>query len=372
MSCLENPFVVAGYHGKTYFCDREIECETIINALRNGRNIVLSAPRKIGKTGLIHRVFDEMAGRNEDATIYIDIFSTQNMSDFVRMLATAVIGQLDTKPQKAWAQICRFMASLKPTLGFDALTGLPQVSVTVAEELKEQSLKDIFEYLRQSKRKCYIAIDEFQQIANYPEKGMEALLRSYIQFLPNVQFIFSGSRQHLLQEMFCSAKRPFYQSAQIISIAPIQQDTYYDFARSFFQKNGRQLPQEIFENIYQRFDGYTWYIQMLLNRLYARDRDIDIALIQEETAQIVAEYSYYYQQLQNTIPAYHAQLLRAIAAERCVTEITGGNFIQKYRLKAASSVRSALIKLLNLELVYKTSQGYIIYDRFMNEWLCGK
>ena len=369
MSRLENPFVVSGYQGKDYFCDREAETKTITEALRNGRNVVLSAPRKIGKTGLIHRIFDDLAGKGELATVYIDIFSTQNMSDFVRVLATAVIGQLDTKSQKVWTQVGRLFSSLKPTLGFDAMTGLPQVSVTVTEEQKEQSLKDVFEYLKQSQKPCCIAIDEFQQIAQYPEQGMEALLRSYIQFLPNVRFIFAGSRQHLLQEMFCSAKRPFYQSAQIVGIGPIGREAYYEFARAFFEKRKLKLPQAAFDSIYQRFDGYTWYIQVLLNRLYAENRDVDPAAVGDMTKQVVEEYTYYYQQLLTAIPAYHAQILRAIAAEHCVAEITSSAFITKYRLKAASSVRSALDKLLNLELVYKTEKGYIVYDRFMNEWL---
>lgn len=35
------------------------------------------------------------------------------------------------------------------------------------------------------------------------------LLRSYIQFLPNVYFIFAGSKQQMMTDMFLSAKRPF-------------------------------------------------------------------------------------------------------------------------------------------------------------------
>ena len=86
-------------------------------------------------------------------------------------------------------------------------------------------------------------------------------------------------------------------------------------------------------------------------------------------AQIILEYNYFYQQLIATIPPYHAHLLRAIANENCVKEITSGKFITKYELKAASSVKTALLKLQNLELVYKTDNGYIVYDLFLNEWL---
>lgn len=369
MNTLENPFVVTGYCGKKYFCDRELESTMILDALRNQRNVVLSAPRKMGKTGLIHQVFEMVKSDKNLTTIYLDIFSTQCLADFVRLFASAVIGKLDTGSQKAISQIGKFFSGLKPTFGIDTLTGLPQVSVTVTEEQKESSLKDVFEYLKQSQKECFIAIDEFQQIATYPEKGVEALLRSYIQFLPNVHFIFAGSKQHLLQEMFCSAKRPFYQSAQIVSISQINNEIYYKFAQSFFEKRNRTLPKDVFMDLYEKFDGYTWYLQLVLNRLYSVNEDITKEKVGLMISQIITEYTYFYQQMLTTIPAYYSHLLRAIAEENCVTEITSGNFIAKYRLKAASSVRSALDKLLLLELVYKTDNGYIVYDRFMNEWL---
>ena len=61
--------------------------------------------------------------------------------------------------------------------------------------------------------------------------------------------------------------------------------------------------------------------------------------------------------------------MKAIAKERMVTEINAGAFIAKYRLKAASSVNTALRTLLKKEMVYKSDNGYTIYDRFMAIWL---
>ena len=34
-------------------------------------------------------------------------------------------------------------------------------------------LKEIIDYLGSSEKRCYIAIDEFQQIAEYPKKGVK-------------------------------------------------------------------------------------------------------------------------------------------------------------------------------------------------------
>lgn len=365
-----NPFLIAGYHSPEFFCDRKAESSTILEALYNGRNITLIAPRRMGKTGLIHHVFYQLKEQKSDVvTLYMDIYSTQSLGDFVRLFANTVLGQLDSVPQKALNRIGQFIRSCRPVFTFDEITGTPKVTVDVSPTEEESTLKEIFDYLGSSEKRCYIAIDEFQQIAEYPEKGVEALLRSYIQFLPNVNFIFAGGKQHVMQEMFTSSKRPFYQSTQLLTIGTVNRDEYADFAMAHFAKNNLQLPREVFDAIYDKFDGHTWYIQNLLNRLYGYNRDVEMASITYAMEQIVAEQSYSYADLLKAYPAGHVRLLKAIAQEGCVKEVLAGNFISKHKLRAASSVSSALKKLVANELVYQTTDGYIIYDRFMGEWL---
>ena len=204
-----NPFLISGYYSPDYFCDRERETATMIDALYNGRNLTLIAPRRMGKTGLIKHVFYRLQERQPDTvTLYMDIYSTQNLGDFIRLFANTVLGRLDTVPQKALSRVAQFIKSCRPVFTFDELTGLPKATIDIAPASEETTLKEIFDYLQSADKRCYIAIDEFQQIAEYPEKGVEALLRSYIQFLPNVNFIFAGSKQHVMQEMFRFIKVP--------------------------------------------------------------------------------------------------------------------------------------------------------------------
>ena len=130
-----------------------------------------------------------------------------------------------------------------------------------------------------------------------------------------------------------------------------------------------KLPQEVFNKIYEKYEGHTWYVQCLLNRLYGYDRDVDMELISYATEQILAEYSYIYADLLKAYSSGQVRLLKAIAKEGCVKEVLAGDFISTYGLRAASSVSAAMKKLLENELVYQTADGYIIYDRFMGEWL---
>ena len=365
-----NPFLIVGYHSPEFFCDRETETATILDALKNGRNITLIAPRRMGKTGLICNAFHHLKEQKSDiVTLYMDIYSTQSIGDFVRLFANTVLGKLDAAPQKALNRISQFIHSCRPVFTFDELTGVPKVTIDVAPQDEKRTLKEIFDYLSSSQRHCCIAIDEFQQIAEYPEKGIEALLRSYIQFLPNVNFIFAGSKQHLMQEMFTSSKRPFYQSTQLINIGSIDRETYADFAIGLFAKCSKLLPRDVFYAIYEMYDGHTWYIQYLLNRLYGYNQDVDMVMVSDAMEQIVSEQSYSYQTLLKSYSAGQVRLLKAIAREGCVKEILAGDFISRNRLRAASSVSASLKRLQDNELVYLTPQGYIIYDRFMREWL---
>lgn len=365
-----NPFLISGYHSPEFFCDRVSETNNILNALYNGRNVTLIAPRRMGKTGLIRHAFYHSKLQNpEITTLYMDIFSTQSLKDFVNLFANTVLGQLDSTPQKALNRIGQIIRSCRPSITFDAISGSPKVAIEIAPMQEENTLKEIFEYLATSQKRCYIAIDEFQQITEYSEKGVEALLRSYVQFLPNVNFIFAGSKKHVMQEMFTSSKRPFYQSTQILSIDTISQEEYSNFAIEKFSLHNTNLPKEVFDFIYEKYDGHTWYIQYILNRLYSYNCDIDMQMISIAIKEIISEFSYAYIDLMRAYSQGNINLMRAIASEGCVKEILAGNFIKKHDLKAASSVNSSLKKLIDKELVYLSNKGYIIYDRFMGEWL---
>ena len=247
---------------------------------------------------------------------------------------------------------------------------MPTVTLDFVPAHAEQTLKEVLDYMAASKKHCYLAIDEFQQITEYPEKGVEALLRSHIQFMPNVHFIFSGSKKHIMEEMFSSAKRPFYQSTQIIVLKEIPLEHYYSFAHSFFAKEKRELPLETFSYLYQLENGHTWYIQSILNRLYEKKiSPINNRLVDSCINDILDEQETIYQSNLTLLTNNQVDLLKAIATEGCIKSINANDFIKRHHLKTPSSVNVALKSLLNKELIYNTPDGYIVYDRFFGKWL---
>lgn len=362
-----NPFLDHGYISPEYFCDRKTETEKLISALHNGRNVTLMSPRRIGKTGLIKNVFYHIHhDEPKSFCVYADIFSTRNQQNLINVLGQAIFAETKTPLDKA----ITILSQCRPVVGVDQFSGTPTLSFDVQPQMAEQNIRQLFEYLGGLKQECYIAIDEFQQISRYPEQGTEALLRSYIQFLPNVHFIFAGSRQHLMTEMFLSAQRPFYQSTQMMNLDVINEASYYDFVNKFFIEKRGSMDKEVFDYAYKLIEGQTWYLQTILNRLYEAYSIVDEKQqVDEAVETILDENTANYQGIISMLTDNQLDVLRAIACERIVSEPMSGEFIRHHHLKTASSVRAALKFLVDNELCYKSPNGYIIYDRFLGFWL---
>lgn len=178
---LTNPFIITGYVSPAYFCDRVKETKNLLDALKNGRDITLISPHRYGKTGLIKHSFYVVEQKNPKIKcIYIDLFSTRNIDDFIQVFAERLIKELYSTKEKAFSNIGKIFKNLRPVITYDAWTGQPELSISIDKNSeKEKSLAEIFEYLKNQDSIVYIALDEFQQISNYPEEGVEALLRSY-------------------------------------------------------------------------------------------------------------------------------------------------------------------------------------------------
>ena len=368
---LTNPFIYQGYESPKYFCDREVETKTLLSHLKNGRNVTLISPRRIGKTGLIKNTFYHLKEQEKDATcLYIDIFATKNLHDFVELLGVMVINEIVRKNASFIEKTISFFSALRPVLSMDPLTGEPSVSITVEPSKEDITIQSIFNYLNDSEQEVYIAIDEFQQIAEYPEKGTEALLRSYIQFAQHVHFIFSGSKFHLMAEIFGSPKHPFYQSTEMMGLKPLDSDVYYDFCLQFFKEKGGNIEKDIFEYLYNMFEGHTWYIQCIMNRLYEANTNVEsIEQVNAAILSILVGREPQFESLSQFFTDNQFSLLKAIAKEGIVAQPTAGRFIKSHNLSGASSTKAALKVLENKELVYRKPEGYIIYDRFMDLWL---
>ncbi len=368
-----NPFIVKDYAGPEYFCNRRIEIQRLINAIENQRNITLSSIRKMGKTGLIHHVFNQLnKARNIDA-IYFDIYYTESLSGFINKFGTSLLTIEEFWPDKIKRKVNHFIKSIRPTITYDSLTGSPIFSFHLENEAAGiRTIDEIFGFLneRSLEKPVVIAIDEFQQIASYPESNVEALLRTNIQKLHNVSFIFSGSDYQLLTSMFADAKRPFYQSTEFMHLEEIDSDEYAEFIRSKFSDSAIWIGDDAIREILQITRRYTYYVQFLCNRLHGSGlSEINPDDVKQIYADILKENEVYYSGFRDLITRQQWNLLIALAKEDGVSRVTASAFIRRHDLNNNATVRRGIQALAEKKMIYRREMKYYVYDVFFAKWL---
>ena len=369
----ENPFVVSGRIKPEYFCDREQESTRLVKLLRNGNNVVIRSERRMGKTGLIQYCFDQKEIADKYYTFFVDILHTTCLQELVFDLGRAVYEQTVPYGKKLTQKLVQALKSMNGKFGFDAATGLPSFNIALGDiDYPELTLEEIFHYLQQADRPCIVAIDEFQQIAKYPEKNIEALLRRHIQTIDNCRFVFAGSERHLLGMMFDSASRPFYKSADNISLDAIVRDKYVAFIENAFRKFGKNITTSTASKAYDLFEGHTYYVQKLLNEAFSntgKGETCDEETLRYSLHTILEGNDSFYREILSRTTLRQKSLLYAIAEDGWASQITSAAFIKRHRLTTASSVQSAIKKLREDELVVEADRKYRVSDRLFGMWI---
>ncbi len=372
MAKLINPFVTSGYVSPRYFCDREAETDQLISNISNGNSIALISTRRMGKTGLILHCFEKPEMKEDYYTFFIDIYATSSLRDFVYLLSKEIVERLKPFGKKALEVFWTTVKSLQAGIAFD-VAGVPSFNVRLGDiHSEETTLDEIFRYLDKAGKRCVVAIDEFQQIAHYREKNVEALLRTRIQQCHNARFIFAGSQRHMMDEMFTSASRPFYQSVSIQHLESIPLKAYVPFASDLFQWYNKRIPADIVESVYERFNGVTWYLQKIMNTLFSMTPNGGEAtgkMVEEAIENNVNSYKYSFSETLFRLPSKQKELLVAIAKEGAAEAITSAGFVKKHSLSSSSSVQSALKGLLDKDFVTHGKGEYEVYDKFLAIWL---
>ncbi len=368
-----SPFPTTGYFGPKYFCDRTDETKNLISRLESGESCLILGIRRLGKTALIHHVFHQLPKTWN--TIYLDILHTENEAGLLNALAS---GLLRSIPEKSLfgSKVWKFVKSLRPTISFDPLTGSPQVGFDVKEP--DRQVKDIFRFLAENDKPAVIAIDEFQQIAHYPEKNTDAWLRSQMQALPGVHFLFAGSQQHILADLFSDPGKPFFKSASPLKIGKIPNEAYAKFIIRTFNSSGRKISPDITNEILQWTKQHTYYVQLLCNRIFSNGRkEIIHEMWQEEASKLLMENEPFFYHYRSMLTGPQWNLLKAIAKDNIVREPTSKDFISRYQLGSSATVIRSLESLQHKELVFKEydEEGdsyYSVYDVLFQQWISSK
>lgn len=376
-----NPFVINGIIPDKYFCDRVKETEKLVRCIHNQSNVLLTSPRRMGKTQLIRHLYQQGSVAEDYHTFYVDIYSTTSLQELILLLGKEIYTVLAPQGKRVLDTFINVLKSLSGSFGYDAMTGLPTFDVRLGDiRTPELTLAEIFNYLENAEKPCVCTIDEFQQIGKYPEKNVEALLRTYIQKISNCRFIFAGSDRHTLENMFNSPAKPFYNSVEQMYLDRIDRQVYVDFMRTCFEDFGRNVPdRSVLEYAYDLFEGHTYYVHQTLHNVFAyfeKDVTVTKCLINDVVNDILQDKEHSFLTQLSLLNYTQKETLIAIAKDVEAYEVTSAAFVRRHSLQSPSAVQNAIRTLLNLQMITYRQDGrtkvYSVSDRFLQMWMVRK
>jgi hypothetical protein len=369
-----NPFLLKGYKSKELFCDREAELKALYANVENGVDTTLISHRRMGKTGLILHLFNYYRRNKNIECVYVDINFAISQADFIRLLSQAILHKFPEKTSIG-KMFMNLLKGFRPVISFDAISGEPQVEISYhSDDEKKNTLQSILQFLNVQKPLVVLAIDEFQQINEFPEKNTETMLRSVIQHLHNIRFIFCGSKKTMMTDIFSNAKRPFYASTQFMFLDKIDNKKYAAFIRKLFAKNDKNIDAETINFILNWTKTHTFYTQSLCNMIFAiSGRDVNMSVAKEACLELMKRNEPTFFQYKELLSVSQWKYLIAIAKEGTVERLTAKWFLLKYNIGTPTDSRrlkkSLMDKDLILETITKEKNLYQVADLLFSRWL---
>jgi AAA+ ATPase superfamily predicted ATPase len=369
-----NPFSYGTIVKGSSFYDRKDECARIVNTLSGGNNVVLYAPRRFGKTSLIFKAIEQLE-KDGFICIYFDFMTVFSPESFVRLYTKALSDKQSNLSK--FAQIfSSIIKNIRPVLTFGP-DGLPQLSVDFAnievDETVISQLLDMPEILAGKNKRVLVFFDEFQEVSKLKNINFEALLRSKVQQQQKTNYLFFGSKTHLLKEMFSDKKRAFYNAALQMEIGSLPQADTIVFLCEKFALSNIYMDEDTAKYLISVTADIPHYIQLLASEIWQNainnQKVVTKERVDESAESVRALKNDYYLELYEHRSQNQKQLLRALTYER--KNMFSADYIKKYRLSAVSTLQRSVKELINNGIIDKKGDEYFFADPFF-QWFVSK
>lgn len=361
-----NPFKFGDPVEGDYYLPRP-DLENFVSQFLNNRiHVVLIGPRRFGKTSFLLNLLKKF-NTNANSYLFIDIFNITSHKDFLHQLLRAL------KNREGW------MDSLKSTFKsfthfrpkmstqVDVKTGNPSLDLTLDSVISEKDTKEIIQDVLSSLSKfdkgLILAIDEFQKITEIDDGGwLEATLRTHMQQLRNVSFIFTGSRRSVIYDMLNNPSRPLYKFCQSIEF-PSFGDEFTDWVLKRFLNVGITCDRDAIQHLRKLVQDTPNYVQMVCFHLVALGKNkITIEEINNALKTVAQQNAYAYQTLQNSLTHIQQRTLRLAAKEG--KQIFAKENLSKYEISSGAALSSAIRTLKDKGILDEegAGRGTVIFD----------
>ena len=369
----EAPFVFGVRVEGDTFTDRKEETKRLKMNFLYGVNTILISPRRMGKTSLVEKV-SSMVECESLKIAKIDAFGCRSENDFINAFATAVVRATSTKWEEWIENAKTFLSRFIPkiSIGQDPISDF---SIALEYNKSNTVTEDILQLpetiAKQKGIKIVICIDEFQQIADFPDSlTFQKKLRSIWQLQRNVSYCLYGSKKHMMETMFQSQSHPFYRFGDIFYLNKIAESDWVEFICNRFKVTGKEISPELATEICSVTDRYSSYVQQLSWLVWLRTtfrttkEDVEYGI----DHMLDACEPLFIQQTES-LSSYQMNFLRALT-DGVTTGFTRSEVLNNYQLGTAANISRLKKALTEKDLIALTAPKKLqISDPILALWL---
>ncbi|MFT3863891.1 MAG: ATP-binding protein [Solirubrobacterales bacterium] len=359
------------------FADREVELAEVEADMRNGQDLVIFAPRRMGKSSLVLKAAATLR-RKKVLVAYLNVMTAPTKTRFAERLATAIYADIAAPKARLREKALSLFQGLRiaPTVTVDPVDGNLSFSFGIghAEADLDKTIEMLLELpariAAERNQRVVLILDEFQEVvdldANFPR-----LLRSVFQDQPEVCHVYLGSRRHVMRDLFNDANEPFWRSAKQMQIGLIPSRLFGPFIRRRFRATNKGLDAEICDRLLEITRGHPYATQELCYSLWEQtpfDGEADGELLARALELVLQSEHAHFSLVWDGLAAGQRLLLEALAREPGRPLV--GAYRDRHQLPGPSSIQTALKALVQRELVERESAGgYRVTEPFLAEWL---
>lgn len=369
----EAPFVFGVRVEGNTFTDRKEETNRLKMNFLYGVNTILISPRRMGKTSLVEKVCS-LVESDTLKIAKIDAFGCRSENDFINAFATAVVRATSSKWEEWMENAKTFLSRFIPkiSIGQDPLTDFSiALEYNRANTVTEDILQLPETIAKQKGIKIVICIDEFQQIADFPDSiTFQKKLRSVWQLQSNVSYCLYGSKKHMMEKMFQSQSHPFYRFGDLFYLDKISETDWVEYICDRFRVTGKEISRKLASEICTVTDRYSSYVQQLAWLVWLRtDRHATKEDVEFGIDRMLDACEPLFIQQTESLSAYQMNFLRALA-NGVHTGFTRSEILDTYQLGTAANISRLKKALTEKDLIMMTAPKKLeISDPILALWL---
>jgi len=372
----QNPFRFGSLALDASFTDRAEERAELVSDIRNGQDVVIFAPRRLGKSSLAWSAIQVLAAEGV-LVAQVDLMTTPTKERLASALAKSIFEQIASPLERVKE---RALAPFRSLLVQPAVTLDPQdgsFSFSFAFGRSAADIDATLERLLQlpaelgaaRNRRTALVMDEFQEIVEIDPR-LPNLMRAVFQQQPEVAHVYLGSRRHVMERIFNDRNQPFWRSAKLAELGPIDPAPFAAFLVERFRATDRDLGSEVGDALLARTEGHPYATQELAYALWEQTPaggEATADRLEDALAAVLRSEHAHFSLLWEEVSAVQRLVLQALAKE------PGRPFQAEYRsrhaLPPATNVQKALAALEKREVVAGENGAYRIVEPFLAEWL---